>query len=142
MPGRRLGILLLLVAVLSMHGVQYMSAGAHGPAAVTADQTLDAAAVAALVPAPLVLADDVGMMTAPAASAVGSDTVPGHGIPAHAWSLCLAVLLAGLAWLGAALARRTAGVSARQPASRSRGTVLRSRPPRPPALSVLCLLRI
>lgn len=146
MTGRRLRILVLLLAVLSMHGVQYMSAAAHGPAAVTVDHTLDAAAVTALGPAPIALAADVGTTMAPertaAASAVAKVTMPGPGMPAHVRALCLAVLLAGLALLGAALARRIDAAPVRKPASRSRATLLRSPPPRPPDLSTLCLLRI
>lgn len=146
MTGRRLGILVLLVAFLSMHGVQYMSAAAHGPAAMTADHTLDAAAVAALGLAPIALAAEVGMTMAPeqtaAASTVAKVTMPGHGMPDHLMALCLAVLLAGLALLGAALARCTNAARVRKPASLCRATLHRSPPPRPPDLSALCLLRI
>ena len=146
MTGRRLGILLLLVAVLSMHGVQYMLAGAHGPAAVTADQSLDAAVDTALLLAPVALADGAAMTMVPErtapASAAATGTMPGHGIPAHVGSLCLAVLLVGLALLGAALVRRTNATAVCAPASRSRVTLHWSPPPRPPDLSALCLLRI
>ena len=142
MPGRRLGTLVLLIAVLSMHGVQYVTAGAHGPAVVADDHMVAAAAVT--VPSLVALADDVGMtMEQPVApSAVAAGSLPGHSIPAHVWSLCLAVLLAGLAVLAAALARRTPAALVRASSSRPRGPVLRSLPPRPPDLSVLCLLRI
>lgn len=145
-PGMRLGILSLLLAILSMHGVQYMSAGAHAPAAVTADQMLDAAAVTVLPLAPVALAADLGTTMAPertaAASAVATGSMPGDGVPAHVWSLCLAVLLAGLALVSAALARRANAAPVRESTPRSRGPLSRSRPPRPPELSVLCLLRI
>ena len=144
--GRRLGVLVLLVAVLSMHGAQYVSAGAHAPPAATADHPFDAAVVAALPLAPVALADDLGMTMVPelsaATSVVAARTMPGHSIPAHVWSLCLAVLLAGLVLLGAALGRRKTPGLARPSVSWSRGAVPRSMPLRPPDLSVLCLLRI
>ncbi|NEN51072.1 hypothetical protein G3R41_08985 [Modestobacter muralis] len=138
-------ILVLLIAVLSMHGTQYVSGGAHDPAAVTADHPLDAVAATALTPAPIGSADDVGMTVAPeravAASAAPTATMPGHGIPAHVWSLCLAVLLAGAALLGATLTRRMIAAPVRALPSRARRAVHRSLL-RPPDLSVLCLLRI
>ena len=146
MPGRRLVILVLMIAVLSMHGAQYMSAGAHGPAAVTAEHPIDAAAATALILAPLSLVDDVGMTMAAeqlaAPSLVAAGTMPAHSLPAHVWSLCLAVLLAGFALLGAALARRTTAGRVHASLSPSRVPVLRFSPPRPPDLAVLCLLRI
>ena len=148
MRGRGLGILLLLVAVLSMHGLQYLSAGTGPSAPVTAnaDHALDTGAVTALVLAPVVLSDDAATMVAregaAATSAMANGALPGHGIPAHLWSLCLAVLLAGLTTFGAAVARRARAVPARAPASRTRETLSRTRLPRPPDLSALCLLRI
>ena len=146
MPGRRLGILALLIALLSMHGIQYMSAGAHAQVTASPEHTLDAAAGTALALAPITPPDDVGTTMAPerpaAASAAATASMPGHGIPAHVWSLCLAVLLAGLALLRATVARRTAVAWVRESVSRAGGTLHRSLPPRPPDLSVLCLLRI
>ena len=148
MRGRGLGILVLLVAVLSMHGVQYLWAGTgpSAPAVATAHPALDTAAVTVLVLAPVAIAHDVATTMAPregaAATPMANRTAPGHGIPAHVWALCLAVLLAGLTLLGAALVRRTLAVPVREPASCPRGNVPRSWPPRPPDLAALCLLRI
>lgn len=153
--GRGLAILVLLVALLSMHGLQSLSAGPgpQRPAAAGVDHGLDVVAGGPLDLVPVELTDllvaTVASGPAALASAVPagtvpghSDTVPGHGLAAHVWSLCLAVLLAGLALLGAALARRRAAVTVREPVSRTRGTLHRSRLPRPPDLSALCLLRI
>ena len=145
MRGGRLAILVLLFAVFSMHGAQYVSAGVHEPVASTADHALDAAAVTGLVLGPVTLAEDAGMAMAPkptAAASGAAGTMPGHSLPAHVWSLCLAVLLAGFALFGAALAWRTGAPPLSQSLSRFGSTVLKSRPPRPPDLSVLCLLRI
>ena len=145
MRGGRLAILVLLFAVFSMHGAQYASACVHDAVALTADHALDAAAVTGLVLGPVTLADDAGMAMAPepiAAASGAAGTVPGQSLPAHVWSLCLAVLLAGFALLGAAFARCTGAPPLRQSLSRFGSTVLKSRPPRPPDLSVLCLLRI
>lgn len=146
MSGKRLTILTILVAVLSMHGVQYMTGGPHRSAAVTAEHPVDAPASTALPLVAVALAADVGTATASqlavAASAVMTGTGPGHGIPAHVGALCLAVLLVGLALLGAALVRRTRAVPVDGPASGPLDPTRRSRPPRPPDLSVLCLLRI
>lgn len=144
--GGRLGILLLLLAVLSMHGVQYVAAAVHGPGAVSVDRTVAAGAVTVPALAPVALGGDAGMTMAPEpptpSSAVTATSVPGHGIPAHVWSLCLAVLLAGIALLGAVLARGAPTALVSASSSRPRGLDLRSLPPRPPDLSVLCLLRI
>ena len=143
MPGRRLVILVLLFAVLSMHGVQSMSAGARSPAAVSADHSLHPVAITALALAPAALVDDMTMSPEQPAdpSAAAEGTMPGHSVPAHVWSLCLAVLLAGLALLGAALVWRTT-TALRALSTRARLPVLTSVLPRPPDLSVLCLLRI
>lgn len=144
--GRRLGVLVLLVAVLSMHGAQYVSAGVHAPPAATAGHPFDVAVVAALPLAPVPLADDLEMTLVPelsaATSVVAARTMPGNSIPAHAWSLCLAVLLAGLVLLGAALGHHRTPGPARPSLSWLREAVPSSVPLRPPDLSVLCLLRI
>jgi len=146
MPGGHLGILLLLIALLSMHGAQYLSAGTapHGAAPATVCDPTDAAAATALPLDPVAVADGVGGASATRLVASGpamATATPGHGIAAHVWALCLAVLLAGLVLLGTALARMTT-VPVGAPASRSRVPVRRFRPPRPPDLSALCLLRI
>lgn len=140
---RQLAVLLLLTAVFSMHGAQYASAAVHDPAAASADPASDAAAVAEVDPAPS--AQTTTMMalgSAAVAAAVVVGTMPDHGIPAHVWSLCLAVLLAGVALIGALVARRTGDVLVPPSSSGSRGPLLSAPPPRPPELSVLCLLRI
>jgi hypothetical protein len=65
-----------------------------------------------------------------------------HGAAEHLWTLCLAVLAAGLAVLLAVLAPRLIGAAAaalRRARARAAGGLA---PLRPPDLSALCLLRI
>lgn len=148
MPMRRMCVLLLLAAIFSMHGAQYVAADAglrHAEVAVAQHGTQD----------PLDAGSLSGSMTAfdqlqQAAPSLGATAMamagqPGssHGVAAHVWSLCLAILYAGLILLAAAsfLGRVAAPVRRGVASHRSmfRGW---SRLPRPPDLSALCLLRI
>lgn len=149
MPARRLWILLLLAAVFSMHGTQYISAepGAGWSAPATAEHRMGASSGASVA--------NLGTATddlRPAASVVepapvaGNPTpigAPDHGGAGHFWSLCLAVLLAGLAVLGAAVAARRVAAVVQHTKERGPRLTMRWLPlPRPPELSSLCLLRI
>lgn len=150
MPARRLWILLLLSAVFTMHGIQYVSAdpGAGRSAAATAQHDQGMSTDDSLLLGPLAAVDELQPAGASAATSVLADApltknMPGHGVAAHFWSLCLAVLLAGLALLAAAMLIRWASAAraldmVRRPISR----VGWFRRPRPPDLSALCLLRI
>ena len=143
MPGRRLWILVLLAAVLSMHGLQYMSPEGASEGRPTVGHALSATAAGPLVAGAAALGDDVAMGTervATAASRVMSGEVPDH-LPAHVWSLCLAVLLAGLALLAAA-SRRASPSAVHDLVRPVLVSVERSRALRPPDLASLCLLRI
>jgi hypothetical protein len=154
MAARGWTALLLLAAVFAMHGLQCTAPGTGHAAG------HDAAAVA---PAPAGLLDGgartgatstpsdahgalldttamVGAAAAPAGLLAGHDSTPA-GAGGHLWTLCLAVLAAGLAALVTLLLPRTPALLG-QPRAR-----LRIRPPaglaplRPPDLHVLCLLR-
>lgn len=162
MAARGWTALLLLAAVFAMHGVQCATAAdgpghaatslghslasgepssrtAHAPAHAHA---IAAAGVALAVPvaaAPLAGHPD----SVPAAA--GPAGAGGAGVPFHAaghlWTVCLAVLAAALAVLLATSVPRAAHLSV--PAVLDARTRLwSSRPPRPPDLSALCLLRI
>lgn len=142
MPSRRWWIVVVLAAVFSMHGVVLVTTAGDAPA-VAAQHAM--AGPATVVP----LSDAAsGFLAGPAVDAVAAaeepmqDTDPGHGVGAHLWSLCLAIL-AGLTLLGALVL--TARVSAANPATVGSLTRRARRwpgPPRPPDLARLCLLRI
>ncbi|SOE03724.1 hypothetical protein [Blastococcus haudaquaticus] len=143
--------LLLLGAVVFMHGLQCASADHPGgtpllsPAAVAHDVDAPMAAVSAAM-------SDAGHTTAgsPAVGGVdaagvvlhGQTDTSGHGGAGHLWSVCLAVLAAGLALLlGLAVRRllrlgRAAALPAFTRAARSLTAF------HPPELSALCVLRI
>jgi hypothetical protein len=155
MAARGWTAVLLLAAVLAMHGLQCTAAGSDDAAGY-------GAAPVAVVPAglhdggthpgatdtpnaahgsPLDTTALVGAAAPPAGLlAAGHDSTPA-GAGGHLWTLCLAVLAAGLAVLLTLLLPRT---PARPGPPRAR---LRTRPPaglaplRPPDLHVLCLLR-
>jgi hypothetical protein len=154
--------LLMLAAVFAMHGLQCTSAadGTHSAGAVQAAASPMGAAPGAPVEMAFALTADGH--TSGAASGL-TDSMPegsaaavpfaattadaGHpGTPhesaGHLWTLCLAVLAAGIAVLLALLAPRLVGPAAsalrRARASDSRWLA----PARPPDLSALCLLRI
>lgn len=150
MPVRRLWILLLLAGIFWMHGAQYVSTepGLSPSAVAVADHGTSALSGAASIHG-LLLA--VGALppavTANPLLAVTGTPMPGdppdHGVAGHAWSLCLAVLLAGLVALGGtAWARRVVPVVLRIDEPGPRLPMGWFRPPRPHELSCLCLLRI
>jgi hypothetical protein len=148
--------LLMLAAVFSMHGLQCTagdSAVEHvsTPLGAAASVGAPAAAihvgtVAAAISDPWRVAATHGARDAASTGSTGlpapqAPQAPGHD--AHVWAVCLAVLLAGLTILGAvALLRGMAVPLIRGSPTPSRWLTGWSRQPRPPDLSVLCLLRI
>lgn len=147
---RKLWILLLLAGVLSMHGAQYVVTEPEvgGSASARADHEIghpSAASDAFSSKSPLNGAP-VAASTERVAAVAGIPTsgdAPDHGLAHHAWSLCLAVLLAGLIALRATGRGRRLTSSVRWAVDRGRGLPMGwFRPPRPPELASLCLLRI
>lgn len=144
MPTRRLWVLLLLAAIFSMHGAQYIAADAglrHAEVTVAQHGTEDSLD-AGLLSGSMAAGDQLRQADpSPGAKAMAGQ--PGHGVAAHVWSLCLAILYAGLvllaagSLLGVVAARVVRGVASQL--SLFKGW---SRLPRPPDLSALCLLRI
>ena len=149
MAARRMWILLLLAAVFSMHSI------ASAPANPSAGQGLTATAEHGMGSAAsgsetlrtsgsLEVASPGGW----ANSAVAvvdpvSPSVPLHDVATHFLSVCLAVLLAGLGWLITSVRAPTVATPVvRFAAPRPRLDMGWFRPPRPPDLSALCLLRI
>lgn len=142
--------LLLLAAVLAVHGVQCVAAD---PSLVRESTTLGAVAsvgapgaaihggvVAATMPDH---SHAAGADVARDAAATGSTGLPAPWHDAHVLALCLAVLLAGLTVLGAsALFRGMVVPLVRGSPGPGRRLTGWARHPRPPDLSVLCLLRI
>ncbi|TFV91128.1 DUF6153 family protein [Blastococcus sp. CT_GayMR16] len=136
-------MLLLLAAVLSMHGIPAMAAeGSTAPAMTHAPYASATSAVADSVAG---LSADDGAAVHPF---VAGDVAPDgqsapHEMAMHAFAACLAVILAGIGLLTAAIFARRGDMAAVR-------TVLGGvpwargwfRPPRPPDLSALCLLRI
>lgn len=149
MPVRRMLVLVVLAALFTMHGLQSMGM-AHPPghaAGGTAPQVI----TAALDGATSIASDGVTGLQPVAESrpsAAGTHdvmpgTAPGHGFAEHLWSLCLAVLLAGLTLVGAlAAVRRAAATGFPDMVGWSRHLLARIGPLRPPDLASLCLLRI
>lgn len=144
---RRLGVVLVLLALLSMHGLQYLSVvpAADRPVTASVAHGIEAA-TSALGTDPFGLADELVTTVAAGGTLAESGplmaSMPGHGIPAHVWSLCLAVLLVAFAVLGAMYGLRSTTAPGGGAVSCPRGPVRPSSPPRPPDLSALCLLRI
>lgn len=144
LPGRRLWLLVLLAAVLSMHGLQYMSPAAAPEGRAAVGHTTSDTAAGPLLAGAAALGEDLARGAdgvRAAASQVLSGEVPTHGLPAHVWTLCLAVLLAGLALLALA-SRRASPSPVHDLVRRVLVPVDRSRALRPPDLASLCLLRI
>jgi hypothetical protein len=155
MATRRWTAVLLLAAVFVMHGVQCGSAGdgaAHagtapvvsvaGVASASGDGQLTLAGAAGHgdpgPPRPTAIAPVAGGHAVPV---VGTSPGGGHGMSGHLWTVCLAVLAAGLALLLALLTPRLARLSADEltcAVSRAAGSLPL---PRPPDLHTLCLLR-
>ncbi|SFF22331.1 DUF6153 family protein [Blastococcus tunisiensis] len=139
MPGRRFWAVLLLAAVFAMHGLQCAAGmlpagGAH--------HTAPALAVAAVGP--------VGHVTAGAPTPDGPEHLgtteaardtPSPAPSGHLEALCLAVAAAGLAVLLLALGLPSRGVPLSPRWHRAMRRPGWLRPPRPPDLHALCLLR-
>lgn len=149
-PVRKLWILLLLAGVLSMHGAQYVVTGPvvgssapagadHGighPSAVSAAPSSESSLIAPPVAALTTRLAAVDEISTPG-------DAPDHGLADHAWSLCLAVLLAGLVALRISGRAQRVASSIRWALEYGRRLSMGwFRPPRPPELSSLCLLRI
>ena len=135
-PVRRTRILVLLAAVL-MHGVPSMAteegaAPASHVGTSASDGEMDLFPVAAVSSADEVTAHDEEWTDHGSTS---------HPMASHAWNACLAVLLMGMALLAAAGFRRLPSLTERRVTPRVRGPIGWVRPPRPPDLAALCLLR-
>lgn len=138
MRGRRIWALLVVLAVLGMHGVQCaggMVDQTHAPHAAVGgtDSRTTASAVDG---------HHVGAPHAPSRpSHSDPDVPPVHG--AQVWTVCLAVAFAALALVGVAtLLRGRAALLVRGPPPGTRVFRRRYRLPAAPDLSTLCLLRI
>ena len=146
MPTRRLWVLVLLAAIFSMHGAQYVVADAglrHAEVAVAQHGTEDSLD-AGLLAGSMVAGDQLRQADpSPEAKVMAGQPGPGHGVAAHVWSLCLAILYAGVVLLAvASLIGIVAAPVRRGVASQLSMFKGWSRLPRPPDLSALCLLRI
>ena len=132
---RRVFAVLVLAAVVAMHGTPALGTDGVGRRGALVETTVAASsgiAGAHSVDQPDALARS-WLLPAP-------PVTPGHEA-SHVWAACLAVLLTALTLLVAAVGTaQRAGPLLRGPVVRqtSRWTV----PPRPPDLSALCLLRV
>ena len=136
---RRLWTVLLLAAVMSMHGTPALAADAGA-----GSSTLGHAAAAA---SPIATAPTHGSGQADMIEASGQQPVEssssGHGVDVHLWAACLAILLAGVTLVAAALRLRTGGAPlVRRPTSWGAWSSRWRSVSRPPDLFVLCLLRV
>jgi hypothetical protein len=139
--------LLLLAAVFAMHGVQCVtsdSAMEHGSASLATVSSVGGHAAAVQLAAGMLGHFDAAAVgDVPDAAAIASTGLPEPWHDAHVLAVCLAVLLAGLTVLGAvARLRGRAILLVRGPPRPGRRFAAWSLRPRPPDLSVLCLLRI
>ena len=138
-PVRRTWIVVLLAAaVFFMHAVPSMVAGQSSTPTSHVEVSASTGGVDVL---------PVGAMPgAESAAAHGEGPAeregPSHSMASHAWNACLAVLLMGMALLAATASRRLSSHTDRRVAPRVRGSTGWVRPPRPPTLAALCLLRI
>ncbi|CCH87056.1 exported protein of unknown function [Modestobacter italicus] len=146
MPIRRLWVLVLLAAIFSMHGAQYIAADAglrHAEVAVAQHGTEDPLDAGSLSGS---MAADVRLQQADSqlgTTVMAGQPGPSHGVAAHLGSLCLAIMYSGLVLLAAAsLIGIVAAPVLRGIASLRSLFSGWSRLPRPPDLSALCLLRI
>ena len=131
-PLGRSWILVLLAAVFLMHGIPSTAVGngatpgAHSEMAAGPDVVHTASAAHA----------------APAVDDERTDhDSSSHSTASHAWNACLAVLLIGMALLVLLVVRRSSALPDHRAPPGMRGSVTWVSPPRPPDLSVLCLLR-
>ncbi|WP_369832236.1 DUF6153 family protein [Blastococcus sp. TF02-8] len=147
---RKLWILLLFAGVLSMHGAQYVlnEPGGRDSATAGADHWIGhpSAASTAFSSDSLLSGPPVAAPIEHVAAVAGIPTpgdAPDHGLTDHTWSLCLAILLAGIVALRATSRLRRGASSVRWAVERGRRLSMGwFRPPRPPELASLCLLRI
>ena len=141
--------LLLLAAVFAMHGVQCVAsdpAVEHGSSSLAAVSAVGGRAAAVHLTAAAGMPDHFGVATA--GGVRDAAPTPSSGLPApwhdaHVLAVCLAVLLGGLTILSAVarLRGRAIPLVRGSPRRRCRFAAWSVRP-RPPDLSVLCLLRI
>ena len=149
MAARRMCILLLLAAVFSMHSIASSSAdpgAVQGPAA-TVDHEMSPAPSGSQTLKTSGSSELASFESwANSSVAVGDPAPlngPIHNVATHFVSVCLAVLLAGLGWLISRVQAPTVATPVmRFAAPRPRLDMGWFRPPRPPDLSALCLLRI
>jgi hypothetical protein len=147
MTGRLWTVLLLLAGVLAVHGLQCAADGGHGathvPAASVVLTTLSTGHADAAPAVTALVAPASGEHTSATTTATAGDRGTGapHESAGHLWTACLAVLAAAFAVLLAVLLARPAQLL-RQALAHARARLGSLAPPRPPDLSVLCLLRI
>lgn len=139
--------LLLLAAVFAMHGVQCATSDSvvqHGSSSLSATSSVGGHVAAAGLTAAAGMLDHSDLTAAGGArDAAASTGLPAPWHDAHVLAVCLAVLLAGLTVLRAvARFRGRAILVVRGPPRHGRRFAAWSLRPRPPDLSVLCLLRI
>lgn len=146
--------LLILAAVFVMHGLQCAAAPAAGDGSVANPAHIAAAPhlgpAGTTTPDHLPVAPDAGGPDGALSGHAGTADAPvdaGHGgaphdWAAHLWTACLAVLAAALAVLLALGLPRVVRSGAPTPARGRVHLPVWLTPPRPPDLSVLCLLRI
>lgn len=146
MLGKRSFVLILLAAILGMHGTPCLAdnpAAGHamtmGPAAAAAP--LQLAAVATPLADTHTNASPEVDSNPSAITSVADDT-PSHGSMVGAWAACLAVFLAGITAIAALFLGRRTRIAIRSLLDRGRTIIRRAAPPSPPDLSVLCLLRV
>ncbi|SDN69470.1 hypothetical protein SAMN05428965_1185 [Geodermatophilus sp. DSM 45219] len=130
-PLGRTWILVLLAAVFLMHGIPSTAVGNGATPGAHAETAAgpDIATASAAHPAP----DSRDGRTDHDSSS--------HSTASHAWNACLAVLLMGMAVLVLLVVRRSSALPDHRAPPRLPGAVSWVSPPRPPELSVLCLLR-
>ena len=140
--------LLLLAAVFAVHGVQCVASdpsmehGSSSPAAVASigDHAAAVHLAAAGMPGHFEVAAAGGVRDAAATASTG---LPAPWHDAHVLTVCLAALLAGVTVLGAVAPLRGWAIPlVRGSPRRGHRFAAWSLRPRPPDLSVLCLLRI
>ena len=144
MAARRMWILSLLAAVFLMHSIASADPGAgrgptagHGSSAASGPGTPQTSGASEL-PSPESWVGPAAAMVDPVLPGVPMDDVAPHFL-----AVCLAVLLAGLGWLmSRGKAPSVATPVVRFAAPRPRLDMGWVRPPRPPDLSALCILRI
>lgn len=140
---RRLTVLFLLAAVLSMHGIPAMAAEGSTEQAMTHAPYVSATSAVADTVAGLSPDDGAALHPFVAGDVAPDGQSAPHETAMHAWAACLAVILAGIGLLTAVLfARRRDEAAARAVLGGVQWARGWFRPPRPPDLSALCLLRI